>query len=828
MDGVDLSQRVEFLGKQGLRIPRIFTRSGQDPLQTVEWEYRSSAIKNPDGSVVFEMGNIEVPKSWSQVALDVTAQKYFKKASILQFDKDGKQIFDEFGKPVFGPERSVRQVLKRLAGCWRHWGGKFGYFASPEDAQAFEEELLFMLVHQTASPNSPQWFNTGLHWAYGVTGSNKGAWFVDPLTKELVLSQDEYSHPQSHACFIQPVNDDLLNEGGIYDLVRKEALIFKHGSGSGTNFSTLRAKGEPLSGGGVSSGLMTFLKIFDVSASSVKSGGITRRAAKMVILNIDHPEIENFINWKVNEERKVAAMVLAGYSPDFEGEAYQTVSGQNSNNSVRVTDDFVNAALNNKDWNLTWRTNGKVAKTVKARDLWNQIAKAAWACADPGLQFDTTCNDWNTCPATDRINATNPCSEFNFLDNTACNLSSINLLKFFDYETATFDVESFKHVVRLWTIVLEISVLMAQLPSKEIAQRTYETRSLGLGYTNLGAMLMVAGIPYDSNEARAISAAITAIMTGESYATSAEMASFLGPFTEYEKNREHMLRVIRNHRRAVYNAKPEEYENISIVPQGINHKICPPYLLEAAIETWDPALQLGEKYGFRNAQSTLIAPTGTISLQMDCDTTGIEPDFAIVKFKKLVGGGFFKLINQSVVPALKRLGYTTEQIGEIIQYTLGKNTFRGAPYINDFSLRTKGFTDEEIAKLEKILPGVFDLNQVFTFWNLGKETIERLGFTEEQYNKSNFNFLKELGFSSEEIEAAGEYACGTVTLEGAPHLKEEHYAIFDCANKCGKKGKRFIDYMAHVKMMAAAQPFLSGSISKTINMPNTAAAEAGQ
>jgi len=825
MDGVDLSQRVEFLGKQGLRIPRIFTRPGQDPLQTVEWEYRSSTIKNPDGSVVFEMNNIEVPKSWSQVALDVVAQKYFKKTGVPQFDKEGKQIFDEFGKPVLGSERSVRQVVKRLAGCWRYWGEKFGYFASPEDAQAFEDEVLYMLVHQMASPNSPQWFNTGLHWAYGMTGNNKGNWYVDPLTKELMQSQDEFSHPQCHACFIQPIKDDLLNEGGIYDLLQKEARIFKYGSGTGTNFSTIRAKGEPLSGGGCSSGLMTFLKIFDSSARSVKSGGVTRRAAKMVILNADHPEIEDFINWKMNEEKKVAAMVLAGYSPDFEGEAYQTVSGQNSNNSVRVTNEFIEAVLNGKDWNLTWRTNGRIAKTVKAMDLWDQIAKAAWACADPGLQFDTTCNDWNTCPATDRINATNPCSEFNFLDNTACNLASLNLLKFFDSETATFDVESFKHAVRMWAIVLEISVLMAQLPSKEIAVRTYQTRSMGLGYTNLGAMLMISGIPYDSDEARAIAAAITAIMTGESYATSAEMASFLGPFEEYEKNKEHMLRVVRNHRRVIYNAKPEEYESLSIIPPGINHKICPPYLLEAAIESWDRALQLGEKFGYRNAQATLIAPTGTISLQMDCDTTGIEPDFALVKFKKLVGGGYFKLINQSIAPALKRLGYTQEQITDIIQYALGKNTLRGAPYINDISLRAKGFTDEDIAMIEKVLPSVFDLNQAFTVWNLKKEILERLGFTSEQYSKANFSLLKELGFNDAEIEAASEYVCGTATLEGAPHLKEEHYAIFDCANKCGKKGRRFIDYMAHVKMMAAVQPLLSGSISKTINMPNEATVE---
>jgi len=824
-DIADIGQHVELLGKQGLHIPRLFTKKDEDPLQSVEWEIRSSAIKNPDGSAVFEMHNVEIPKFWTQVATDVVVQKYFRKKGVPQFDKNGKQIFDEFGKPVLGSEVSVRQVVKRLAGCWRHWGEKFGYFATPEDAQAFEDELAFMIVHQMASPNSPQWFNAGLNWAYGINGPPQGHWYVDPLTKEVVESQDEYTHPQLHACFIQPIRDDLVNPGGILDLAVREARVFKLGSGTGTNFSTVRGDGEPLSGGGKSSGLMSFLKIFDAVAGSIKSGGTTRRASKIVIVNADHPEIETFISWKMNEEKKVAAMVLAGYSPDFEGEAYQTVSGQNSNNSVRVPNEFVDAVLNDKDWNLTWRTNGKIIKTVKAKELWNQIAKAAWTCGDPGLQFDTIFNDWHTCPETGRINATNPCSEFAFVDNTSCNLASLNLMKFFDSETAIFDVESFKHAVRLWAIVLEISVLMAQYPSREIAEMTYKTRSLGLGYTNLGSMLMVSGIPYDSDDARAICAAITAMLTGEVYATSAEMASFLGTFPEFEKNKENMLRIIRNHRRVVYNAKQEEYEKISIVPPSIDHRICPSYLLEAAIQSWDRALDLGDKYGYRNAQATLIAPTGTTSLQMDCGTTGIEPDFSLVKFKKLVGGGYFKLINQSALPALKRLGYTPQQINEIFQYALGKNTLRGAPYVNDFSLRTKGVTDADISRIEKILPGAFDITQAFSIFNLGKETLEHLGFSQEQCAKQNFNVLKELGFTDAEIDAAGEYACGTLTLEGAPHLKEEHYAIFDCANRCGKKGKRFIDYMAHVKMMAAVQPLLSGSISKTINMPHEATIE---
>jgi ribonucleoside-diphosphate reductase alpha chain len=822
MDGLDISPRIELLGKSGLRIQRFFTKPGENVFDKIEWETRTSSIRNPDGTSVFEMQNVEVPKFWSQVATDVLAQKNMRKRGVPQFDNDGHQIVDEFGKPVLGFETSARQVVKRLAGCWRHWGEKYNYFASTEDAQAFEDELSHMLIHQMAAPNSPQWYNTGLNLAYGIEGPSQGHWYVDPDTKQLVQAKDAYTHPQVHACFIQSIRDDLVNEGGILDMVIREARIFKYGSGSGINFSTLRAEGEPLSGGGKSSGVMSFLKIFDTNAGSVKSGGTTRRASKMVILNIDHPDIEQFINWKMNEEKKVAAMVAAGYSPDFEGEAYQTVSGQNSNNSVRVTGEFIQSVIEDKDWNLRFRTNGQIAKTVKARHLWDQIANAAWTCADPGLQFDTTINDWHTCPDSGRINASNPCSEYMFLDNTACNLASINLRKFFDEETAIFDVEAFKYACRLWTIVLEISVLMAGYPSKEIADLSYKFRTLGLGYTNLGSMLMVAGIPYDSDEARTITSAITAIMTGESYATSAEIASFLGSFSEYEKNKEHMLRVIRNHRRVVYNAKLEEYEKLSTIPLGIDHKICPEYLLSAAIESWDRALALGEKYGYRNAQTTLIAPTGTISLVMDCDTTGIEPDFALVKFKKLVGGGYFKLINQGVIPALKRLGYSDTQIKEIINYSVGTNSLVGSPYINAKTLKDKGLSDMDILKIEKALPSVLELQYAFTQSVLGKTSIEKLGFTEEEFSKPNFNLLKALGFSENEIESANEYVCGAMTIEGAMHLKEDDYTVFDCANKCGKKGKRFIDYMAHLKMMAATQPLLSGSISKTVNMPNEA------
>ena len=821
VDGL-LSGKVELIGTKGLRIPRLWTKEGGNVFDRFEWERRSSAIRNPDGSVVFEMHNIEIPKFWSPNALDILAQKYFRKRGVPQFDKDGKQLLDSFGNPVLGAETSLKQVVNRLAGCWTYWGKKYGYFASEEDAQAFYDELSFMLIAQMAAPNSPQWFNTGLNWAYGITGPAQGHYYVDSDTKQLTRSPDAYSHPAPHACFIQPIKDDLVNEGGIMDLWVREARIFKYGSGSGTNYSTIRGKGEYLSGGGMSSGVMSFLRIGDQTGGAIKSGGTTRRAAKMVVLNIDHPEIEEFITWKVNEEKKFYALVKAGLAQNTMEAEGENVFGQHSNNSVRITDDYMRAVAEDKDWNLLWRTDGRTCKTLKARYLWDKIAESAWACADPGLQFDTTFNDWHTCPESGRINATNPCSEYAFLDNTACNLASINLGKFLDEETGMFDVQGFKHATRLWTVVLEISVLMAQFPSKEIAQLSYDFRTLGLGYTNLGSILMILGIPYDSEKGRAICAVITALMTGESYATSAEMASFLGAFLGFEKNREHMLRVIRNHRRAAYNAKPEEYEKLNIIPVGIDHKVCPQYLLNAAIESWDRALLLGENYGYRNAQTTLIAPTGTISFVMDADTTGIEPDFALVKFKKLYGGGYFKITNRSVIPALRNLGYTDGQISDIIKYMLGANTLKGAPYINDLVLKKKGFTEEDIQKIEELLPSVFKIKFAFNVHILGKDCVERLGIKPEQYNSPTFDLLTSLGFSEAEIDVANEYICGTMTIEGAPHLKEEDYAVLDCANKCGEKGKRFIDYMAHVKMMAVAQPFLSGSISKTINMPSEA------
>ena len=813
--------QIETVPQKGVRIPRLFTKPGEGPFAGIEWEKRSSIIKNPDGSTVFQMSNVEVPKIWSQVATDILAQKYLRKTGVPQLDSHGKPLVKD-GKPVLGAETSAKQIVRRLAGCWRYWGEKYNYFASVEDAQAFEDEIAYMLIHQFAAPNSPQWFNTGLHWAYGITGPAQGHYYIDPDSKELKESQDAYSRPQVHACFIQSVKDDLVNEGGIMDLWTKEARIFKYGSGTGSNFSNLRGRGEKLSGGGVSSGVMSFLKIGDATAGSIKSGGTTRRAAKMVILDIDHPEIEDFIDWKYKEEQKARLLIAGGLAADYEGEAYQTVSGQNSNNSVRVPNSFMQAVIDDGDWDLVWRTDKSAAKTVKASHLWSKVGQAAWACADPGLQFDDIINEWHTCPASGRQRASNPCSEYMFLDDTACNLASLNLMKFYNVEIRKLEVESFKHAVRLWTIVLEISVLMSQAPSKSIALGTYNFRTLGLGYTNLGTLLMMQGIPYDSDEGRAICVAVSALMTGESYATSAELAKFLGPFQEFEKNREHMLRVIRNHRRAAYNAEPAEYEGLTVTPPKFDVHAVQQDLMSAALDSWDRALELGRKYGYRNAQTTLLAPTGTISLVMDCDTTGIEPEFAVVKFKKLAGGGYFKIINRSIAPALKNLGYNDLEIRDIIIYVMGRNGFRGAPYINDITLIQKGLTPQDLAKVEAVLPTIFDLRHAFSVHYLGKETMERVGFTSAQYNDSKIDMLKSLGFSEEEIRAADEYVCGTQTLEGAPHLKEEHYAVFDCANKCGKTGRRFIPWSGHLKIMAAAQPFLSGSISKTINMPNDA------
>jgi ribonucleoside-diphosphate reductase alpha chain len=797
---------------QALRFERQFTREGVSPYDMFEYDYRTSVIKNPSGEVVFQMDDVEVPKQWSQIATDILAQKYFRKAGVPR--PDG----------TTGRETTVKQVAHRLAHCWRVWGERYGYFASEKDAQVFYEELVYCILNQACVPNSPQWFNTGLHEVYGITGKPQGHYYVDPKDGQLKKSTSAYERPQPHACFILSVDDDLVNEGGIMDLWVREARIFKYGSGVGTNFSNIRGEGEKLSGGGTSSGLMSFLKIGDRAAGAIKSGGTTRRAAKMVCLDLDHPEIVEFVNWKVQEEDKVAALIAAGYASDYEGEAYRTVSGQNSNNSVRIPNDFFRTLDQDGMWDLKARSTGKAMKSVKARDLWDQINYAAWRCADPGTQYDTTINEWHTCPEGGPIRASNPCSEYMFLDNTACNLASVNLRRFFDESNNQFDVTGFEYTCRIWTVVLEISVLMAQFPSKEVAQLSYDYRTLGLGYANLGSMLMVSGIPYDSEQARGIAGAITAIMTGIAYKTSAEMAGFLGAFDRYKENKKHMLRVMHNHRAAAYDAT-EAYENLEIKPHGINAKYCPDYLLKAATKAWDDAVQMGEKYGYRNAQTTVIAPTGTIGLVMDCDTTGVEPDFALVKFKKLSGGGYFKIINQSVPQALRNLKYSEQEIEDIVNYAKGHATIKGAPYINEETLLAKGFIQEDLDKLSAAMGSAFEIGFVFNVYTLGEACLKRLGFQPEQYNDFSWSMLEALGFTDEQIEAANIYVCGTMTVEGAPHLKDEHLPVFDCANKCGPSGERYIHAHGHIRMMAAAQPFLSGAISKTINLPHEATIE---
>jgi ribonucleoside-diphosphate reductase alpha chain len=794
--------------EKGLKFGRRFTREGVNVFDQFDYDYRTSVIRNPSGEVVFEMNNVEVPKQWSQIATDILAQKYFRKAGVPQ--PDGS----------LGRETSIKQVAHRLANCWRIWGERSGYFATAQDAQVFYEELVYCIINQACTPNSPQWFNTGLHESYGIKGKPQGHYFVDPEDGKLKKSTSAYERPQPHACFILSVDDDLVNDGGIMDLWIREARIFKYGSGVGTNFSNIRGENEKLSGGGSSSGLMSFLKIGDRAAGAIKSGGTTRRAAKMVCLDLDHPEIMEFINWKVEEEKKVGALIAAGYPSDYEGEAYRTVSGQNSNNSIRIPNSFFEKLENDEDWELKARTDGRIMKRIPSREVWNQITYAAWRCADPGTQYDTTINEWHTSPKGGRINASNPCSEYMFLDNTACNLASANLRKFYNEENNTFDIEGFEYTCRLWTVVLEISVLMAQFPSKEVAQLSYDYRTLGLGYANLGSMLMVMGIPYDSEEARGIAGALTAIMTGVAYKTSAELASILGPFARYQDNKEDMLRVMRNHRLAAYDA--DEYEMLHIKPQGLKAQYCPDYLLKSATKAWDEAVQLGEKHGYRNAQTTVIAPTGTIGLVMDCDTTGVEPDFALVKFKKLSGGGYFKIINQSVPTALNNLGYIEKEIDAIVKYAVGAGTFAGAPHINHQTLSEKGFIAEEIKKLDVAVASAFEVGFVFNVYTLGEECLQRLGFKPEQYFNFDWSLLEALGFSDDQIEATNDYVCGTMTIEGAPYLLDEHLPVFDCANKCGKHGERFIHAHGHIRMMAAAQPFLSGAISKTINLPNEA------
>jgi ribonucleoside-diphosphate reductase alpha chain len=891
-----------------MKIERNFTRVGTDAYASIEFTKIRSEIRNPDGTIVFEQDGIEVPAGWSQVASDVLAQKYFRKAGVSKcLKKDAESGVPEFlwrsvvdvdaladlpEDDRFGGETSAKQVFDRLAGAWAYWGWKGGNFSSEPDARAYYDEMRFMLAAQMAAPNSPQWFNTGLHWAYGIDGPGQGHFFVNHETGKLTRSDSAYEHPQPHACFIQSVKDDLVGDGGIMDLWVREARLFKYGSGTGTNFSSLRASNESLAGGGKSSGLMSFLKIGDRAAGAIKSGGTTRRAAKMVICDMDHPDIEEFVNWKVKEEQKVASLVagskmheqqlnlifgairdwdgkeddafdpkvntglkaairsakkvsipetyvhrvlqyakqgydsieFATYDTDWDSEAYLTVAGQNSNNSVRVTDAFLQAVKDDEDWALIRRTDGKVAKTVRARDLWDDVGHAAWACADPGIQFHDTINAWHTCPKDGEIRGSNPCSEYMFLDDTACNLASMNLLMF--QRDGKFATEDYMHATRLWTLTLEISVLMAQFPSREIANLSYKFRTLGLGYANIGGLLMNMGLSYDSIKGRAMCGALTALMTGVSYATSAEIARERGAFPGYEKNAKDMLRVIRNHRRAAY-GETKGYEGLSVLPVPLDHASCPDQeIVTLARASWDEALRLGEKHGFRNAQVSVIAPTGTIGLVMDCDTTGIEPDFALVKFKKLAGGGYFKIINRSVPAALETLGYASNQIEEIVAYAVGHGTLGNAPGINHTSLLGHGFGQAEIDKIEAALPSAFDIRFVFNQWTLGQDFCHgTLGIPMAELNNPGFDLLRHLGFTRQQVEATNNHVCGAMTLEGAPHLRESDYGVFDCANPCGKTGKRFLGVNSHILMMAAAQSFISGAISKTINMPNDASIE---
>ena len=893
-----------------MRIERRYTTAGSSPYAGIAFHTTKSEIRNPDGSVVFRLDQLDVPEAWSQVAADVLAQKYFRKAGVPARLKKVEEndvpsflwrsVPDEVALAAVpegersGSETSARQVFDRLAGCWTYWGWKGGYFTTEDDASAFYDELRFMLATQKCAPNSPQWFNTGLHWAYGIDGPGQGHSYVDYKTGKLTKSKSAYEHPQPHACFIQSVSDDLVNDGGIMDLWVREARLFKYGSGTGSNFSKLRGEGERLSGGGRSSGLMSFLKIGDRAAGAIKSGGTTRRAAKMVVVDVDHPDIEAYIDWKVKEEEKVAALVAGSktlakhlkailkacvncdgegdacfnpeknpvlkreikaarkshvpdgsikrvlqfarqgfkdmqvdvYDTDWDSDAYLTVSGQNSNNSVRVDDAFLNAVEADGPWALKARITGKTVKEIGARNLWDKIGYAAWACADPGIQFHTTINDWHTCKASGDIVASNPCSEYMFLDDTACNLASLNLLEFYNPATRAFDIDAYEHGVRLWTVVLEISVLMAQFPSKEIAQLSYDFRTLGLGYANIGGLLMTMGLPYDSAEGRALCGALSALMTGVCYATSAEMAGELGPFAQYPRNKQHMLRVMRNHARAA-RGETSGYEALSTNPVALDHASCPVATLPArAVTAWEKALELGQAHGYRNAQVSVVAPTGTIGLVMDCDTTGIEPDFALVKFKKLAGGGYFKIINRAVPSALRALGYSEAEIAEIEAYAVGHGSMKQAPAVNAATLAARGLSAESLARIEKALPAAFDIKFVFNRWTLGDDTLKNeLKVPPEKLVDPAFEVLPFLGFTKSEIEAANVHICGAMTLEGAPHLKAEHLPVFDCANPCGKLGKRYLSVNSHIDMMAAAQPFISGAISKTINMPNDASVE---
>ena len=859
-----------------MKIERHFTKSRQTPYEDMTFSPRVSVSRNAKGEET-KRQTVLAPDSWSQVAVDILAQKYMRRAGLPQ------------NISPTGSETDARQVFRRIAECWVYWGKDGKYFDSDEDATAFSEEIQYMLAHQIAAPNSPQWFNTGLHHAYGIAGPAQGLWRYNPTTHETEQIANSYEHPQASACYIQAIHDDLVNEGGIMDQWVREARLFKFGSGSGTNFSTLRAKNESLSGGGTSSGLLSWLKIGDRAAGAIKSGGTTRRAAKMVVLDLDHPDIEEFINWKVKEEHKVAALVAGSHlckkhlttvlqacwvnddgrdlvqpnpqhntklnvairaaraanvpetylqrvltlakkglkdydfavlSYAWEGEAYETVSGQNANNSVRIPKAFMDTLTADGFWPLVNRTNKHVAKQVKARALWDRLCLAAWQCADPGVQYSDIINDWHTTPAHGPINASNPCSEYLSNDDTSCNLASINLVKFLQPD-GSLNIESYRHAIRLWTIALDITVHMASYPSEKIAERTGQLRQLGLGYANLGALLMRLGLPYDSVEGRAYAAGLTAIMTGHAYATSAEMAKDLGPFEGYKVNEGMMRRVIMNHRSAARGGTG--FYALTSPVQPLDRTRCPSSLMVWAEEAWDQAHELGLTHGYRNAQVTVIAPTGTIGLVMDCDTTGVEPDFAHVKHKVLAGGGTMKLINHSVPHALRTLGYSESDIIDIVTYAAGHDSLAHCPIINITRLRDLGVTDVAIERINQALERSLDLSMVITPDTLGIEwCMDKFRMRKEELSMKGFNVLRRLGFTKEEVEIANTWACGTLTLEGAPSLKPEHLRVFECAVPAGNHGTRCVSPEGHVRMLGAIQPFVSGGISKTINMPASA------
>ena len=684
--------------EHGLSVKRFFTKAGVHPFDEVEWETRTASIQNDKGQTIFEQRNVEVPKDWSMTATNIVASKYFH----------GKLGTAE-------REQSVRQLIGRVADTIAQWGVEGGYFRTEEDAQTFHDELLHLLVRQKGAFNSPVWFNCGL-WHKYHRQSNGGGWYWDPATGSIKKETEAYRHPQCSACFINSVQDNLES---ILTLAKTEGMLFKWGSGTGTNLSPLRSSLESLSGGGEASGPLSFMKGYDAFAGVIKSGGKTRRAAKMVILNIDHPDVVDFIECKAKEERKAWALIEAGYDSAIDGDAYSSIFFQNANNSIRATDDFMQAVTDDADWATRRVTNGQPVKSYRASDLMRKIAEAAWQCGDPGMQFDTTINKWHTSKATASINASNPCSEYMFLDDSACNLASLNLMKFVAPDMR-FDVEAYRQAVDIFITAQEILVDNASYPTEKIAQNSHDFRPLGLGYANLGALLMANGLPYDSDGGRDFAAAVTAVMHGQAYLTSSRIAAEVGPCEGYALNRDPFLGVISMHRQAVGN---------------INARNVPDHVMEAARKIWDECLANGMKYGYRNAQVTVLAPTGTIGFMMDCDTTGVEPDLALVKYKKLVGGGLIKIVNNGVPASLLKLGYTHDETSAIV------------------------------------------------------------------------HFIDENG-----------------TIEGAPHLKPEHLAVFDCSLKPAN-GKRSIHYMGHVRMMAAVQPFISGAISKTVNLPEEATVE---